>query len=149
MKLCFYYKHYDENTTRPTLLYPKDIQRITGKSERYSRSLMTRIKPTCTNPTIRFLTVEEFCTYMGLPYESVKELIHYQLVSAAMDINFESGSYTTAQSQTPIRLIDTAVTTAEQLTQQLTAASVNPLFLIFGVNFYHQRRFLRTEERDI
>lgn len=62
---------------RPTRLciYPKDIQRITGKSERYSRSLMSKIKTYLNKPDHQVLTVEEFCTYMGLPYESVKELI--------------------------------------------------------------------------
>ena len=56
-------------------IYPKDIQRITGKSERYSRGLILKIKTALHKPGHQVLTVQEFCTYMGLPYESVQELI--------------------------------------------------------------------------
>lgn len=64
---------------RPTRLciYPKDIQRITGKSERYSRNLIHTIKTALGKAGHQILTVEEFCTYMGLPFESVKEMIKY------------------------------------------------------------------------
>ncbi len=56
-------------------IYPKDIQRITGRSERYSRGLILKIKISLHKPEHQFLTVQEFCTYMGIPYESVRELI--------------------------------------------------------------------------
>lgn len=54
---------------------PKDIQLITGKSERYGRYLILKIKSSLNNPEHQFLTVQEFCTYMGIPYESVREAI--------------------------------------------------------------------------
>nr|WP_230380033.1 hypothetical protein [Kaistella gelatinilytica] len=56
-------------------IYPKDIQCITGKSERYSRDLIHKIKTVLNKPDHQFLTVEEFCTYMGLSYESVQPFI--------------------------------------------------------------------------
>ena len=56
-------------------IYPKDIQRITGKSERYSRNLILKIKTTLKKEEHQVLTVQEFCTYMGIPYESIQELI--------------------------------------------------------------------------
>ena len=56
-------------------IYPKDIQRITGKSERYSRSLIHSIKKTLNKSPHQLLTVEEFCTYMGIPYESIRVFI--------------------------------------------------------------------------
>ena len=56
-------------------IYPKDIQLITGKSERYSRDLILNIKSSLNKPEHQFLTVQEFCTYMGIPYESVREAI--------------------------------------------------------------------------
>ena len=56
-------------------IYPKDIQRITGKSERYSRNLIHTIKSALGKEEHQVLTVQEFCTYMGLPFESVKEMI--------------------------------------------------------------------------
>lgn len=54
-------------------IYPKDIQRITGKSERYSRDLILKIKTALHKAPHQLLTVQEFCTYMGIPYESVQE----------------------------------------------------------------------------
>ena len=56
-------------------IYPKDIQRITGKSERHSRGLIHKIKASLNKPGHQILTVREFCTYMGIPYESVQEII--------------------------------------------------------------------------
>ncbi|MBU8883047.1 hypothetical protein KSK37_08135 [Kaistella sp. DKR-2] len=56
-------------------IYPKDVQLITGKSERYSRDLILKIKTSLNKPEHQFLTVQEFCTYMGIPYESIRELI--------------------------------------------------------------------------
>ncbi|MGA9212290.1 hypothetical protein [Kaistella sp.] len=56
-------------------IYPKDIQLITGKSERYSRELILKIKISLNKPDHQVLTVQEFCTYMGLPYESTQEFI--------------------------------------------------------------------------
>lgn len=56
-------------------IYPKDIQLITGKSERYSRELIYKIKFALKKDEHQLLTVQEFCTYMGLPYESVQVMI--------------------------------------------------------------------------
>ncbi|MDP2452511.1 MULTISPECIES: hypothetical protein [unclassified Kaistella] len=56
-------------------IYPKDVQLITGKSERSSRDLILKIKLALNKPEHQFLTVQEFCTYMGIPYESIRELI--------------------------------------------------------------------------
>ncbi|WP_133440690.1 hypothetical protein [Chryseobacterium salivictor] len=56
-------------------IYPKDIQRITGKSERYSRDLIHKIKKSLNKPAHQILTVEEFCIYLGLSLESVQEFI--------------------------------------------------------------------------
>ncbi|MCQ4035385.1 hypothetical protein NOV28_06260 [Kaistella montana] len=56
-------------------IYPKDIQRITGRSERYSRDLILRIKKQLNKANHQPLTVHEFCYYMGIPYESIQDLI--------------------------------------------------------------------------
>lgn len=56
-------------------IYPKDVQRITGKSERYSRALIHKIKASLNKEDHQALTAQELCTYLGLPYESVLELI--------------------------------------------------------------------------
>ncbi|QBO58511.1 hypothetical protein [Chryseobacterium salivictor] len=56
-------------------IYPKDIQIITGKSERYSRHLIIKIKTALNKEKHQVLTIREFCTYMGIPYESIQGLI--------------------------------------------------------------------------
>ena len=52
-------------------IYPKDIQIITGKSDRYGRYLIKRIKEYFNKEQHQVVTVEEFCQYMGLQLEAV------------------------------------------------------------------------------
>ncbi|HRE64035.1 MAG TPA: hypothetical protein PKU77_09610, partial [Ferruginibacter sp.] len=52
-------------------IYPKDIQIITGKSDRYGRYLIKRIKEYFNKQQHQVVTVEEFCQYMGLQLEAV------------------------------------------------------------------------------
>ena len=56
-------------------VYPKDVQRITGKSERYSRMLLQKIKDTLNKQEHQFISVEEFCNYTGLKIEQVQPLL--------------------------------------------------------------------------
>lgn len=53
-------------------IYPKDIQRITGRSERYGRMLISKIRLSLNKQEHQFVTIEEFCEYTGLKLESVK-----------------------------------------------------------------------------
>ena len=53
-------------------IYPKDIQRITGKSYRQSIRLMQKIKKDLNKLENEFLTIEEFCTYSGIKYELIE-----------------------------------------------------------------------------
>ncbi|MFZ2906263.1 MAG: hypothetical protein WAZ98_08680 [Cyclobacteriaceae bacterium] len=57
------------------IIYPKDVQLITGKSERYGRSLLKRIKTHLKKADHQFVSVEEFCSYTGLKYEQVTPLL--------------------------------------------------------------------------
>ncbi|WP_082706611.1 hypothetical protein [Flavobacterium sp. TAB 87] len=50
-------------------MYPKDVQRITGRSYRYSRLLLIEIKRALNKEEHQFISVEEFCFYTGLPSE--------------------------------------------------------------------------------
>ena len=52
-------------------IYPKDIQIITGKSDRYGRYLIKRIKEHFNKEQHQVVTVEEFCQYLGLQLETV------------------------------------------------------------------------------
>jgi hypothetical protein len=56
-------------------IYPKDIQRITGKSERYGRLLLAKIKDSNQKKEHQFVTVDEFCRYTGLKIDQVAPFI--------------------------------------------------------------------------
>ena len=56
-------------------IYPKDIQRITGKSYRQSTRLMQKAKKDLNKLENEFLTIQEFCSYAGLKHEQVTHLI--------------------------------------------------------------------------
>ena len=58
-------------------IYPKDVQVITGRSERYGRSLIRRIKEALNKPLHNLVSVEEFCNYTGLEKSSVLQLMKY------------------------------------------------------------------------
>jgi hypothetical protein len=61
--------------TERIIIYPKDIQRITGKSERYGRLLIHRIRDHLKKQEHHFVTVEEFCDFTGLKIEQVQHLL--------------------------------------------------------------------------
>jgi hypothetical protein len=52
-------------------IYPKDIQIITGRSDRYGRNLIKKIKDHLSREQNQVVTVEEFCQYLGLQQEVV------------------------------------------------------------------------------
>ena len=54
-------------------IYPKDIQIVTGRSERYGRSLIKKIKEHLKKQQHHLVTVDEFCQFTGLSINSVKE----------------------------------------------------------------------------
>ena len=56
-------------------IYPKDIQRITGKSYRQSTRMLQKIKEDLGKPKNHFISVDEFCRYTGLKYEQVIHLL--------------------------------------------------------------------------
>jgi hypothetical protein len=57
------------------IIYPKDVQRITGKSERYGRLLLERIKGHFDKERHQFVTVDEFCSYTGIKFEQVERFL--------------------------------------------------------------------------
>ncbi len=56
-------------------IYPKDIQRITGKSYRQSLRLLNKIRNDLNKLENEFVSIEEFCQYTSLKYEQVMTLI--------------------------------------------------------------------------
>ncbi|KPM46561.1 hypothetical protein AFM12_19250 [Jiulongibacter sediminis] len=57
-------------------IYPKDIQIITGRSERYGRSLIQKMKEHFQKEAHQMITIQEFCQYLGLQEEAVTSQIH-------------------------------------------------------------------------
>jgi len=56
-------------------IYPKDIQRITGRSERYGRKLLNDIKAYFGKKSYQFITAEEFAEYSGIKEEIVNQYL--------------------------------------------------------------------------
>ena len=54
-------------------IYPKDIQVVTGKSERWGRNLIKKIKEAYNKQNHQLVTVDEFCQYTGLQPELVSK----------------------------------------------------------------------------
>lgn len=52
-------------------IYPKDVMRITGKSERYSRTLLNKIKASLGKEEHQFISIKDFCKFTGLDEECV------------------------------------------------------------------------------
>ena len=54
-------------------IYPKDVQIVTGKSERWGREVIKKIKSHYSKESHQLVSIEEFCQYTGLPVQSVME----------------------------------------------------------------------------
>ena len=57
--------------TKRLCIFPKDVQCITGKSERYGRQLLADIKVLLHKKPHQFVTVYEFAKYCGLNAEDL------------------------------------------------------------------------------
>lgn len=56
-------------------IYPKDIQRITGRSERYGRKLLRDIKSYFDKQPHQFVTIDEFSEYSGIQIDIINQYI--------------------------------------------------------------------------
>ena len=63
---------------------------------------------------------------------------HYKIVSAGAEIDFEEETFVEQHTETAILPWDAAATVAIAQTNSVTAASVKPLFLALGIEFYQQ-----------
>ncbi|MGC8823115.1 MAG: hypothetical protein ACP5PZ_00765 [Bacteroidales bacterium] len=61
--------------TKRIIIYPKDVQRITGKSERFGRMLLKQIKQQLSKEEHQFVTVHEFCKYAGIDVQEISDFI--------------------------------------------------------------------------
>ena len=56
-------------------IYTKDVQWITGKSERQSRNIINEIKQKLKKDKKQLVTIEEFCDHTGLNPDTVSQQI--------------------------------------------------------------------------
>ena len=56
-------------------IYPKDVQRITGKSYSSARLFLIEIRKHLNKQEHQFITIDEFCDYTGLKSIQVLPLI--------------------------------------------------------------------------
>lgn len=52
-------------------IYPKDVMVITGRSDRYGRNLIKKIKEHFKKQQHQVVSIQEFCQYMGLQQDVV------------------------------------------------------------------------------
>jgi tRNA1(Val) A37 N6-methylase TrmN6 len=57
-------------------IYPKDIQRITGKSEKSAQRLLTKMKKELGKEKHQFITAKEFAQYSGISIEIIQEYLY-------------------------------------------------------------------------
>lgn len=53
-------------------IYPKDIQRITGKSYRQSTKILNEVRKSLRKPKNSLVSIAEFCEHTGLKIEEVR-----------------------------------------------------------------------------
>ncbi|MFC4262336.1 hypothetical protein ACFOWM_05580 [Ferruginibacter yonginensis] len=63
---------------------------------------------------------------------------HYKMVAAGAEVNFEAGNFVSTTSNSTILPIDTLASAPLLLSNQVTANSTSPLFLIMGIQFFQQ-----------
>ena len=47
-------------------IYPKDVQIVTGRSQRYGRKVISQIKKKLSKENHQLVTVDELCNHLGL-----------------------------------------------------------------------------------
>jgi hypothetical protein len=58
------------------IIYTKDIQRLTGKSERYGRKVLNQIKVKTGKQKHQLVSLAELCDYLGLSVEDVRKYLN-------------------------------------------------------------------------
>ena len=57
------------------VLYPKDVENITGRRDRTARKLLQKIWQALGKQTHEFITIKEFCLFTGINEELVKDFL--------------------------------------------------------------------------
>jgi hypothetical protein len=57
------------------VIYAKDIQRITGRSVRYSHEVIRKIRQITDKEKGQYITLSEFSEFSGIPREDLEEYL--------------------------------------------------------------------------
>lgn len=57
------------------VIYPKDVQRITGRGPRYAQRLLRKIRQSVGKTEAQLVTIHEFCESSGLAPEELEEYL--------------------------------------------------------------------------
>lgn len=57
------------------VIYPKDIQRVTGRGEGHARRILRMIKKKLGKERHQFVTYDEFCEFSGLRKEDIDKYL--------------------------------------------------------------------------
>jgi hypothetical protein len=60
---------------KKVVIYPKDVMLLTGKSERYCRKLLQKIKVALKKEDHQVITINELCTYLGVTIDEANSVI--------------------------------------------------------------------------
>jgi len=55
------------------ILYPRDVENLTGRKGRTARNILQKIRQHFGKPKQALVTVKEFCSFMSLSEEEVRE----------------------------------------------------------------------------
>ncbi|MFT3738504.1 MAG: hypothetical protein QM786_07080 [Breznakibacter sp.] len=61
------------NTSGRIVIYPKDVQRLTGKSEKSSRELYKQIRLSKSKLKHQFVSIEDFADFTGISVDLIKQ----------------------------------------------------------------------------
>lgn len=62
--------------TKRCVIYPKDIQVMTGRSLKYAQTVCTKIKKIYNKRRSQYITIEEFAEFSGIPVELIAEYMY-------------------------------------------------------------------------
>jgi len=57
------------------VIYPKDVQRMTGRQERYCQKVISKIKRMFSKKKYQFVTIKEFSEFSGIPEEEILQYL--------------------------------------------------------------------------
>jgi predicted RNA-binding protein YlqC (UPF0109 family) len=63
---------HGKNIPKRIVIYPRDIENITGRKGRTAQRLHQTIRQVFEKEKFQFITVEEFCAFTGIDEETVR-----------------------------------------------------------------------------